>query len=90
MLSSTAISLLPILCIFSIVVAMYLARRWRFRKYNYDWYARTYPNLITRHGVKCFKCDSERLVVRNLLQQTFTKAHSCGRCGQTLYYSPER
>lgn len=60
------------------------------REKNFEWYRSTYPNAVDGKGqTKCFKCDSNRVHTKNLMNQTFTREHHCGNCGQTLYYSPE-
>lgn len=73
----------------AVSLALHFRRQANYRKFNFEWYRREFPNLITARGVKCYKCGSDHMVVRNLMQGSYTKAHSCGRCGQTLYYSPE-
>lgn len=57
---------------------------------DYDWYRSRFPSHVDSRGnVRCNKCDGKRVLVRNLLRQTFTRAHICERCGRTLFYSAE-
>jgi hypothetical protein len=60
----------------------------RFQKMNYDWYRSTYPSYSNR-TIRCFRCSGDRILVRNLMNQTYHREHFCGACGATLYYSPE-
>lgn len=66
-----------------------LTTRANYKKFDFNWYRSEFPNLITNQGVKCYKCGSERMVVKKLMEHSYTKAHCCGRCGQRLYYSKE-
>lgn len=64
-------------------------QRKQFRKYGYAWYAGSFPQHISERGVRCRHCGSWKVTVRNLMNQTFHRAHVCTQCGRTLYYSPE-
>jgi len=61
------------------------------KSHDYAWYRRAYPDKVTASGdIVCRHCTSSRLVVRNVMNRTFLRSHSCERCGKTLYYSPEQ
>ena len=77
-------------CLVIIRLVLHFQRRAEHKRMDFNWYSKEFPDLITPHGVKCFKCGSEHMVVKNVMRHFHTKAHSCGRCGQALYYSPER
>lgn len=59
------------------------------RAENYDWYCATHPDLCTSGRVQCFKCKSNRINARNMMNRTFMREHFCTQCGTTLYYSEE-
>ncbi len=62
----------------------------RLRNCNYEWYVANNPSCKRSDGrVKCAVCGSNRITVRNLMNRTFTRAHVCVQCGETLYFSPE-
>ncbi|MGO4391402.1 hypothetical protein AB4Z46_08625 [Variovorax sp. M-6] len=72
-------------------IASYFLKRRHFRQYGYAWYSKTFPASVRGGGrVSCRHCGSNHVAVRNLMQRTFHRAHICGQCGETLYYSPER
>jgi hypothetical protein len=62
---------------------------WAF--HNHAWYRATFPNHALSEGkVSCRHCGGRQIHVRNLMNQTFTRSHSCSQCGETLYFSPEK
>lgn len=82
--------------IFALFVSIFIygIASWRhkvrmFKTYTYAWYAATFPDHVSTRGVRCRHCGSRRISIRNLMQQTFQRAHVCQQCGETLYYSPE-
>ena len=60
-----------------------------FQRQNFAWYAKTYPSSMVKGRVHCHSCSSDRVHVKNVMQHTYTRAHLCGNCGTTLFYSPE-
>lgn len=56
---------------------------------DYQWYAKTYPTCVEGERVKCRSCGSAHSRTERLMGRTFLRRHFCGRCGTTLYYSPE-
>jgi hypothetical protein len=66
-----------------------LRRIAKFQRMNFQWYETTYPANVNGPRVTCAYCQGSLVQVRNLLQGTYTRAHICGRCGETLYFSPE-
>lgn len=65
---------------------MQLAKK---RRWNYQWYAGEFPNLVRNGRVACYRCQSTNLGVERLMHQTYLRAHICRQCGTTLYYSSE-
>jgi len=65
---------------------MQLAKK---RRWNYQWYAGEFPNLVKNGRVACYRCQSTNLGVERLLNKTYLRAHICRQCGTTLYYSSE-
>jgi len=62
----------------------------RFEAQSFAWYKTTYADRCAPNGrVSCKDCGSHQIRVRGLMQHTYTREHFCGRCGTTLYYSPE-
>jgi hypothetical protein len=60
-------------------------------KHNYAWYRSTFPACAHANGrVSCRHCGSHKTNVRNLMNRTFMRLHSCSQCGETLYFSPEK
>ncbi|MDB5934053.1 MAG: hypothetical protein JWQ01_1397 [Massilia sp.] len=59
--------------------------------HSFEWYRRTFPTQMDGNGrLRCRHCGDGRIRVQNLMNNTFTRAHSCVQCGKTLYYSPEK
>jgi len=65
---------------------MQLAKK---RRWNYQWYAGEFPQLVKNGRVTCYRCGSTNLGVERLMNRTFLRAHICRQCGTTLYYSSE-
>lgn len=61
----------------------------KFQTQTFAWYRASNPACVKGDGVACNACGGHRVHVRNLMRRTFHRAHICGRCGKTLYYSPE-
>lgn len=60
-------------------------------KHTFAWYRETFPAHAHPNGhVSCRHCGSHKTNVRNLMNRTFMRVHSCSQCGETLYYSPEK
>lgn len=60
-------------------------------KHTYAWYRQTFPEHAHEKGrVSCRHCGGTHINVRNLMNQTFMRAHSCAQCGETLYFSAEK
>lgn len=59
------------------------------KTFTYAWYSTTFPDHVSPRGVRCRHCGSGKITIRNLMQQTFQRAHVCQQCGETLYFSPE-
>ncbi|HEU4485447.1 MAG TPA: hypothetical protein VFR96_08170 [Povalibacter sp.] len=59
------------------------------RARSFEWYAKEYPHCVTPDRVLCWKCNNARINVRNLMAHTYLREHSCSRCGENLYYTPE-
>jgi len=66
-----------------------IARFTAFEEKTFDWYRNQYPKNVQPDGVTCWNCGSRNIKVRGLQDRTYHREHACGRCGQTLYYSPE-
>ena len=70
----------------------YVARRnsiWK--SHDYDWYRHAFPSQSGTHGrLSCRYCGSTHLQAKNLMNRTYTRLHSCGQCGKTLYFSAEQ
>lgn len=60
-----------------------------FQKMTYDAYKAKHPEAMRGSRPTCFKCKGDRVFVRNIMQHTYHRAHVCGDCGTTLYYSRE-
>jgi hypothetical protein len=62
-----------------------------FRMHSHSWYREAFPGSV-RNGsgrILCRHCECPNIGVRNLLEQTYHRAHVCNQCGETLYYSAE-
>lgn len=60
-------------------------------KHTFAWYRETFPRHAHPNGhVSCRHCGSHKTSVRNLMNRTFMRLHSCSQCGETLYFSPEK
>jgi hypothetical protein len=88
---------LPVAILFfvigSIVVgALNTSRQMRvWAKHTFAWYRETFPSHAHPNGhVSCRHCGSHKTDVRNLMNRTFMRVHSCSQCGETLYFSPEK
>lgn len=84
-------TLLEILVASAIVVGliyyqMQLAKR---RNWNFEWYAKEFPELVLNGRVTCYRCRASSIGTERLMQHTFLRAHVCRHCGTTLYYSSE-
>lgn len=65
-------------------------RMGRYIRHNFEWYRAEHPTAINRRGeVTCSSCHSPRVQMRLLMQGTYTREHSCGNCGTSLFYSGE-
>ena len=64
-------------------------RRKELRERNFFWYSALHPECTSGKRVLCNVCKSDSVRIRGLMQGTYTREHFCGRCGETLYYSPE-
>lgn len=74
-----------------VIVSYSVFRQARYRRYSFAWYRATFPNMIRGEGrVRCRHCGGNHISVRNLMRRTFTRAHVCNQCGETLYYSAEK
>ncbi|WP_344762996.1 hypothetical protein [Actimicrobium antarcticum] len=58
--------------------------------HSYSWYKNNFPESSENGRIHCRFCGDHRISVRNLMNGTFVRSHSCVQCGETLYYSPER
>jgi hypothetical protein len=59
-------------------------------RHTFQWYRETSPEHAHANGhVSCRHCGSHKTNARNLMNQTFMRAHSCSQCGETLYFSKE-
>ena len=80
-------------CMFMVISVAAGTRYWllmtKFETKNYTWYAAQHPECVQGDRVQCASCSSRDIRVRNLMNKTFHRAHLCGKCGATLYYSPE-
>lgn len=80
-----------IAAVFPLAIAGAIKQSRIHRRYTYAWYRQTFPELIDRQGkVCCHQCGQSQVRVTNLMNKTYTRAHVCGQCGETLYFSPER
>lgn len=72
--------------------AIYLYRKQRasWAKHSYAWYVATFPECLQRGRLSCRHCQSTSIRVQNLMEHSYTRAHVCAQCGETLYYSPEK
>lgn len=61
----------------------------KFQNMTYEWYKTTNPGNVKGNSVTCDSCGNSKILVRNLMNKTFHRAHFCAQCGKTLYYSPE-
>jgi len=61
-----------------------------FRRYDFNWYRREFPNLVKNGQVACYQCGSNDMGVERKLERTYMRSHICRRCGTTLYYSREQ
>lgn len=62
----------------------------KFEERNLEWFKKNHTNSCGENGqISCPSCKSNQVRVRGLMQNTYTREHSCGACGTTLFYSPE-
>lgn len=61
----------------------------KLRAMDYHWYAKANPACVAGGRVKCRSCGSAHSKTERLMGRTFLRRHFCGRCGTTMYYSPE-
>lgn len=73
-----------------LVHAVRFLRMKRMLEQNYAWYVGRHPDRVKGKRVECHACGADSIRVRGLMQRTFMREHFCGRCGEVLYYSPER
>lgn len=60
-------------------------------KHTFNWYRDAFPEHAHANGhVSCRHCGSHKTQVRNLMERTYMRLHSCSQCGETLYFSPEK
>lgn len=60
-------------------------------KHTHTWYREAFPQNAHANGhVSCRHCGSHKTQVRNLMERTYMRLHSCAQCGETLYYSSEK
>lgn len=82
--------------ILTVVVALVKGSRYSARRksiwqeHNYAWYRATFPVCAHPNGhLTCRFCGSNKSHVKNLMRRTYVRLHSCGQCGETLYFSNE-
>lgn len=65
-------------------------RKTIWKEHNYLWYRTAFPSCTRTDGrVSCRFCGSEKSHVKNMMNRTYMRLHSCGQCGETLYFSSE-
>lgn len=67
----------------------FVLERLSWRKHTYAWYVTHFSDHVRQGRVSCRHCGSQNIRTHNLMRQSYTRAHSCNQCGQTLYFSPE-
>lgn len=84
---------IPLVIVTALVRGVLLMRKLKavWHKHTYAWYRETFPEHAHEKGrVSCRHCGGTKVVVRNLMNHTFMRSHSCAQCGETLYFSPEK
>lgn len=72
------------------VIAAAILQGQRRRRFNHAWYRQQHPTLVDERGrLRCRSCGSNEVQIRNLMNKTYMRAHICGQCGTTLFFSPE-
>ena len=61
----------------------------KMKKWDFEWYRKEFPKLVSNRGVQCYKCNSFNIGTERLMEQTYMRAHLCKQCGSKLYYSKE-
>lgn len=77
------------LLVSSVTLFTLISRHKKFSIKTYHWYRKAYPDNVRSNKVSCFKCGSDRIHVRGLMNHTYHREHLCYQCGTALYYSPE-
>jgi uncharacterized paraquat-inducible protein A len=70
-------------------ITLFVIKKIRYRKYNFNWYRETFPTRVQGGRVSCYECGGDRIHARALMRNAYTREHFCTACGKTLYYSPE-
>jgi hypothetical protein len=60
-----------------------------FATYTFAWYQLNFPEHTKGDLVRCCACNSSQVRIKHLYGRTFHRKHFCGKCGETLYYTPE-
>jgi hypothetical protein len=84
---------IPIVIITALVHGLVTAGRMKanWEKHSFAWYRAAFPKHAHDEGhVSCRHCGSHKVLVTNLMNKTFMRVHACARCGETLYFSPEK
>lgn len=80
------------LVLFGLIVGVliyYKAQLAKRARWNYQWYASEFPDLVKNGRVICYKCSASNIGIERLMRHTYLRAHVCRQCGTTLYYSSE-
>jgi hypothetical protein len=77
---------------FSLASSKYNSRiKENWAKHSYLWYKNSFPDKVKVDGkIVCRHCGDSRINVKNMMNRSFMRCHSCVQCGATLYYSPEQ
>jgi len=74
---------------FAYSFALWAIKKLHFSKYNFAWYVATYGQGEESGSIKCPVCSSTQIRTQRMMNNTFTVAVCCAKCGTTLYYTPE-
>ena len=88
----TFVAVLLAVVLFLMVSSKYNSRiKENWATHSYLWYKNAFPDKIKVDGkLACRHCGDSRINVKNMMNGSFMRCHSCVQCGAALYYSPEQ
>ena len=84
--------ILVAIILFPVVGRFHKLEQAKYEEHNFTWYCTAFPSHAPGPGgkLRCRHCGSDRMRTENMMRHSYRRIHSCGQCGETLYYSREK